>query len=57
VDDEPLGRPKRLLEDMSIEELRERIEALKEQITACEAQIARKEAGRKAAESAFFKNA
>lgn len=55
-DEEPMGRPKRLLEDMSIEELREKIEDLKAQIAACEAQITRKEASRKAAETAFFKN-
>ena len=55
-DEEPVRVAKRLLDDMSIQELKERIEALKSEITACEAMIARKEATRKAAEAAFFKS-
>jgi uncharacterized small protein (DUF1192 family) len=55
-DEEPVRVTKRLLDDMSIQELRERIEALKNDISACEAMIARKEATRKAAEAAFFKS-
>ena len=55
-DEEPVRVTKRLLDDMSIQELKERIEALKSEITACEAMIARKEATRKAADAAFFKS-
>jgi uncharacterized small protein (DUF1192 family) len=56
ADEEPVKKPARLLEDMSISELSDRIETLKEQIRLCEAAIARKEASRKAAEQAFFKS-
>jgi uncharacterized small protein (DUF1192 family) len=55
-DEEPVRKAKRLLDDMSIEEIRERIETLKQEITACEAAVAKKEATRKAAEAAFFKS-
>ncbi|MEZ5937732.1 MAG: DUF1192 domain-containing protein [Hyphomonadaceae bacterium] len=55
-DEETPGKPKRLLEDMSIEELKERIVDLKDQIAACEAQITKKEASRQAADAAFFKS-
>lgn len=55
-DEEPVRVVKRLLDDMSIQELKERIETLKGEISACEAMIARKEATRKAAEAAFFKS-
>ena len=55
-DEEPVRVAKRLLDDMSIQELKERIEALKAEIAACEAMIARKEATRKAADAAFFKS-
>lgn len=55
-DEEPVGKAKRLLEDMSIQELKERIEALKAEIACCEAAIVKKEATRKAAEAAFFKS-
>lgn len=55
-DEEPVRNVKRLLEDMSIDELKERIDTLKAEIARCEAQIARKEATRKAAEAAFFKS-
>jgi uncharacterized small protein (DUF1192 family) len=55
-DEEPVRVVKRLLEDMSIQDLKERIEALKGEIAACEAMIATKEATRKAAEAAFFKS-
>jgi uncharacterized small protein (DUF1192 family) len=55
-DEEPIRTVKRALDDMSIQELKERIESLKEQITACEQAIVKKEATRKAAEAAFFKS-
>ena len=54
-EEEPRLKPQRLLDDMSIEELRDRIAVLREQIAACEAMIVRKEASRKAADAAFFK--
>jgi uncharacterized small protein (DUF1192 family) len=54
-DEEPVRVVKRVLEDMSIQDLKERIETLRAEISACEAMIARKEATRKAAEAAFFK--
>jgi uncharacterized small protein (DUF1192 family) len=54
-DEEPVRTTKRLLDDMSIQELKERIEALKADIQACEAAIAKKEASRLAADAAFFK--
>lgn len=55
-DEEPIrSAVKRQLDDMSIQELKERIDALKQEITACEAMITKKEATRKAAEAAFFK--
>jgi uncharacterized small protein (DUF1192 family) len=49
-------RKKRQLDDMSIVEIRERIEEMKQEIAACEAAIVKKEATRKAAEAAFFKS-
>lgn len=55
-DEEPVRVVKRLLEDMSIQELKEKIESLKGEIAACEAMIVKKEATRKAAEAAFFKS-
>jgi uncharacterized small protein (DUF1192 family) len=55
-DEEPVRVTKRLLDDMSIQELKERIEALKTEIAACEAMIAKKEATRRAADAAFFKS-
>jgi uncharacterized small protein (DUF1192 family) len=54
-DEEPVRVVKKLLDDMSIQDLKERIETLKAEISACEAMIAKKEATRKAAEAAFFK--
>jgi len=55
-DEEPVrSAVKRQLDDMSIQELKERIETMKLEITACEAMIMKKEATRKAAEAAFFK--
>ncbi|MBU6318307.1 MAG: DUF1192 family protein [Alphaproteobacteria bacterium] len=56
ADEDPVKKPARLLEDMSISELSDRIDALKDEIRLCEAAIARKEASRKAAEQAFFKS-
>jgi uncharacterized small protein (DUF1192 family) len=55
-DEEPISVVKRGLDDMSIQELKDRIEALKGDIAACEAMIVKKEATRKAAEAAFFKS-
>ncbi len=55
-DEEPVRVTKRLLDDMSIQDLKERIEALRAEIAACEAMIVKKEATRKAAEAAFFKS-
>lgn len=55
-DEEPIRTTKRLLEDMSIQELKEKIEALRGEIAACEAAIVKKETTRKAAEAAFFKS-
>ena len=55
-DEEPVRVVKKLLEDMSIQDLKERIDVLKTEISACEAMITKKEATRKAAEAAFFKS-
>ena len=56
-DEEPIRTAvKRSLDDMSIQELKERIETLKGDISACEAMIVKKEATRKAADAAFFKS-
>ncbi len=55
LDEEPIRVVKRGLDDMSIQELKERIEGLKGEILACEQMIQKKEATRKAAEAAFFK--
>ena len=55
-EEEPARKAKRLLDDMSIVELKERIEELKGDIAACEAMIVKKEASRKAADAAFFKS-
>lgn len=54
-DEEPVRTTRRLLDEMSIQELKERIETLKAEIGACEAAIAKKEASRQAADAAFFK--
>jgi len=56
LDEEPIRTVKRSLDDMSIQELKERIEGLKGEISACEQMIVKKEATRKAAEAAFFKS-
>jgi uncharacterized small protein (DUF1192 family) len=55
-EEEPIRTVKRALDDMSIQELKERIEGLKGEIAACEQMIVKKEATRKAAEAAFFKS-
>ena len=55
-EEEPIRMAKRSLDDMSIQELKERIETLKSEISACEVMIQKKEATRKAAEAAFFKS-
>jgi uncharacterized small protein (DUF1192 family) len=54
-EEEPVRTVKRGLDDMSIQELKERIETLRSEIGACELMIVKKEATRKAAEAAFFK--
>ena len=55
-EEEASPKKKRLLDDMSIVEIRERIEELRQEIAACEAAIVKKEATRKAADAAFFKS-
>jgi uncharacterized small protein (DUF1192 family) len=55
VDDEPVKKAKRLIDEMSIDDIRERIVELKQEIALCEAAITRKEASRLAADAAFFK--
>ena len=56
-DEEPVRVVKpRTLDDMSIQDLKERIEELRAEISACEAMIVKKEATRKAADAAFFKS-
>ena len=55
-EEEPVRTTKRGLDDMSIEELKERIETLRTDIAACERMIEKKVATRKAAEAAFFKS-
>jgi uncharacterized small protein (DUF1192 family) len=55
-EEEPVRTVKRGLDDMSIEELKERIETLRTDIAACERMIEKKVATRKAAEAAFFKS-
>lgn len=56
MDEDALAPKKRLLEDMSIEELKEKIVELTGEIEACKAAIEKKEVSRKAAEAAFFKS-
>ncbi len=57
LDEEPVRVVKpRTLDDMSIQDLKDRIEEMKAEYSACEAMIAKKEATRKAAEAAFFKS-
>ena len=56
-DEEPVRVVKpRTLDDMSIQDLKDRIEEMKAEISACEAMIVKKEATRKAADAAFFKS-
>jgi uncharacterized small protein (DUF1192 family) len=56
-DEEPIRVVKRSLDDMSIQDLKERIEDTEgRDIAACEQMIVKKEATRKAAEAAFFKS-
>lgn len=56
MDEDAGTKKKRLLEDMSIEELKERIGELTQEIEDCRTAITRKEASRQAAEAAFFKS-
>lgn len=56
-DEEPVRVVKpRTLDDMSIQDLKDRIEEMKAEISACEAMIVKKETTRKAADAAFFKS-
>ena len=55
-EEEPVKKAKRLVEDMSIDDLRERIIELKQEISVCEAAITKKHTTRKAADAAFFKS-
>jgi len=55
-EEEHIRTSKRGLDDMSIQELKERIETLRSEIGVCEQMIQKKEATRKAAEAAFFKS-
>jgi uncharacterized small protein (DUF1192 family) len=55
-EEEPIRSVKRGLDDMSIQELKERIETLRSEIGACEQMIQKKEATRRAADAAFFKS-
>ena len=52
-EDDPVQKPARALEDMSLEELGELITALEADIQACKDMIAKKEAQKKAADSLF----
>ncbi|MET0546223.1 MAG: DUF1192 domain-containing protein [Caulobacterales bacterium] len=56
-EDDLTPRPKaaRKLEELGVEELRERISLLEAEIEACKAMLHRKGAGRAAAESLFSK--
>ncbi len=56
-EDEFLPRPKpaRKLEELSAEEIRERIEALEAEIEACKAMLKRKGSDREAADALFSK--
>jgi uncharacterized small protein (DUF1192 family) len=54
-DEEPVKKAKRMVDEMSIDDLRERIIELKQEIALCEAAITKKEASRHAADAAFFK--
>ena len=52
-EDDPVQKPARSLEDMSLEELGELIASLEAEIEACKEMIARKEAQKEAADSLF----
>ncbi|MEP7209422.1 MAG: DUF1192 domain-containing protein [Alphaproteobacteria bacterium] len=54
-EEEPVKKAKRVVDEMSIDDLRERIGELKQEIALCEAAITKKEASRHAADAAFFK--
>ena len=54
-EEEPVIKPARALEDMSLEELRERINVLEAEIEATRSMIVKKEAQKKAAD-AFFED-
>ena len=52
-EDEPRTAPQRPLDDMSLEELAERIQALETQIEQCKTMINRKKASKNAADAIF----
>ena len=52
-EEDPILKPARELEDMSLEELAERIASLRVEISRCEAEIEKKEAVKRAALDAF----
>ncbi len=52
-EDEPRTEKPRPLEDMSLDDLQERIESLKAEIVRTQAEITKKEAQRKSAEALF----
>ncbi|MBB34631.1 MAG: hypothetical protein CME88_04465 [Hirschia sp.] len=52
-EDEPVKKATRLLEDMSLEELAERIEMLEAETEACKQMIAKKVAQKHAADAIF----
>ena len=52
-EEDPILRPARALEDMSLEELAARIVSLEVEITRCQAEIEKKEAVKKAAQGVF----
>jgi uncharacterized small protein (DUF1192 family) len=54
-EEEPVKKAKRMIDEMSIDDIRERIAELKQEIALCEAAITKKEASRHAADAAFFK--
>lgn len=52
-EEDPILKPARALEDMSLEELAARIVSLEVEITRCQAEIEKKEAVKKAAQGVF----
>lgn len=52
-EDEPSTKPKRSLEEMSLEELASQIETLKQEIVRCEEEIVKKKSVKNAADAIF----